>query len=108
MQDLIKTHLGAPQFERIEKKAKERGITDIWEVAIDRARGELGEKAAEAAIVERAAVRAQQRAGVIPRAKVEEPSPAPAAPAPVEPEAAPAVPTPEEPATTGKPPKKKN
>ena len=67
MQDLIKTHLGADLTARVEKKAAARGITDLWEIAIDRAKLELGESAPEADIVARAAIRASQRVGVLPR-----------------------------------------
>jgi hypothetical protein len=67
MQDLIKDHLGAEQFARVEAKAAARGITDVWPVAIERARLELGESAPEADLVARAAIRARQRVGVISR-----------------------------------------
>lgn len=67
MKDKIISHLGADQAARLEAKAKLRGIEDIYEVAIERATAELGPEAKEEAIVERAAVRAQQRAGVLSR-----------------------------------------
>lgn len=66
MQDKLATYLGKPVFDRIEAKAQGRGIQDIWKRAEERANAELP-GANEAELVARAAVRAQQIVGMIPR-----------------------------------------
>lgn len=66
MKEKIIQHLGAKQTARVENKAATRGIDNIWDRAIERAKAELAD-ANEQAIVERAAIRVQQIVGVIPR-----------------------------------------
>lgn len=87
MKNKIIALLGEAQAARVETKAAARGIQNIWKRAEDRARMELpGCEGPE--LADRAAIRAQQIAGVIPRLVEPEPAAAPVAPeasAPVEP-----------------------
>lgn len=63
----IQESLPSGYRERVTRRAAERGIANVWTDALDRAKAELGDAAAESDIIRRAAIRAQQRVGVLPR-----------------------------------------
>jgi len=58
--------IGAAQVARVERRAKEAGIADIWGMASAAARVEMPEAAPDA-LARRAAIRAQQIVGLIVR-----------------------------------------
>lgn len=71
MKEQILTLIGAAQAAKVERRAAARGIDDIWTLAMERAREELGLLATDGDMTRRAAQRAQQLAGCIPRFAVD-------------------------------------
>lgn len=67
MKEKIILLIGGVQAAKVEDRAKKRGHADIWSLAEERARIELGDAAEESALIHRAAVRAQQIVGCFPR-----------------------------------------
>ena len=67
MKEKIIALLEKKQIEKVEAKAEARGFDDIWKLGLERALLELGDQAEESALARRAAERAQQIVGCIPR-----------------------------------------